>query len=94
MTELKNTVIEPQKIKLDQVFDLLDQEDHNQLQLLFNKAHPGQLADILEAMPPKKRKQLWELMPESQEVEILTLLNDEVRNSLRVDFKIKTGHLC
>ncbi|MDH5552875.1 MAG: hypothetical protein OEX82_06035, partial [Nitrosomonas sp.] len=62
---------EPQKFTLDQVFDLLGQEDHNQLQLLFSQAHPGQLADILEAMPPKKRKQLWELMPESQEVEIL-----------------------
>lgn len=85
MTELENTLNEPQKFTLDQVFDLLDQEDHNQLQLLFNQAHPGQLADILEAMPPKKRKQIWELMPESQEVEILTLLNDEVRNSLIIE---------
>ncbi len=85
MTEQENQPNETSKLSLDQVFTLLKEEDYLQLQFLFNQAHPGQLADILEAMPPKKRKQLWELMPETQEVEILTLLNDEVRNSLIIE---------
>lgn len=85
MTVQENQPNETPKLSLDQVFVLLKEEDYLQLQLLFNQAHPGQLADVLEAMPPKKRKQLWELMPDSQEVEILTLLNDEVRNSLIIE---------
>ena len=81
MAEFENTLNKTQKFSLEQVFILLEQQDYDQLKILFNHTHPGKLADVLEAMPPKERKQLWDLMPESQEVEILTLLNDEVRNS-------------
>ncbi len=84
MTELENTLNESPKLTLDQAFVLLEQQDYNQLQLLFEQALPGQLADILEAMPPKERKKLWDLIPEAQEAETLTFLNDEVRNSLVV----------
>jgi magnesium transporter len=84
MTELENTLNEFPKLTLDQAFVLLEQQDYNQLQLLFEQALPGQLADILEAMPPKERKKLWDLIPEAQEAETLTFLNDEVRNSLVV----------
>lgn len=85
MTELENTLNESPKLTLDQAFVLLQQQDYSQLQLLFEQALPGQLADILEAMPPKERKKLWDLIPEEQEVETLTFLNDEVRNSLVVE---------
>ncbi len=85
MTEQKKTPNETLKLSLDQVFILLEQQDDDRLRLLFSRAHPGELADIFEAMPHKKRKQLWDLMPESLEAETLTLLNDEVRNSLIVD---------
>ncbi|MCB1948108.1 magnesium transporter [Nitrosomonas sp.] len=82
MTELESTPAETAKISLDQVFTLLEQQDSDQLRVLLEVIHPGQLADILEAMPPKKRVQLWMLVPESQEAETLSLLHDEVRNSL------------
>lgn len=85
MTELENTLNESPKLTLDQAFALLEQQDYSQLQLLFEQALPGQLADILEAMPPKERKKLWDLIPEAQEAETLTFLNDEVRNSLVVE---------
>jgi len=85
MTELENTLDEFPKLTLDQAFVLLEQQDYSQLQLLFEQALPGQLADILEAMPPKERKKLWDLVPEAQGAETLTFLNDEVRNSLVVE---------
>ncbi|SER56005.1 magnesium transporter [Nitrosomonas sp. Nm51] len=87
MTELEHTPAETAKISLDQVFTLLDQQDSDQLRILLEAVHPGQLADILEAMPPKKRVQLWLLVPESQEAETLSLLRDEVRNSLIINME-------
>ena len=85
MTTQENQPIETPKLSLDQVFVLLKEEDCLQLKFLFSQAHPGQLADILEAVPAKKRKQIWDLMPESLEAETLALLNDEVRNNLIVE---------
>lgn len=85
MTAPEETVNEQAKFSIDQIFALLKDNDHEQLRVLFAQAHPGQLADALEAMPPTEREQLWELIPESQNSEILTMLNEEVRNSLIVE---------
>lgn len=85
MAEVESTSNETLTLLLDQVFTLLKEKDYTQLQTLLNQAHPGQLADILEAMPPVARQQLWDLILESQKSEILTLVNDEVRNSLIVE---------
>ncbi|OQK17541.1 magnesium transporter [Methyloprofundus sedimenti] len=85
MTELENTQIEINELSLDQVFILLEQQNIDQLQLLLSSALPGQIADILEAMPPTERKQLWALIPESLGSETLTFLHDEVRNALIID---------
>ena len=82
MSEKKNVKNKVQRFSLEQVFSLLEKQDYDQLSFLLNNIHPGKLADIVEAMPPEERKQLWSLMPEPQEVEVLTLLNDKVRNSL------------
>lgn len=70
------------RLSLDQVFLLLEDQDYNQLKFVLDQTHPGQLADLLEAMPPKKRRQFWDLISESQKAETLAFLHDEVRNSL------------
>ncbi|SFQ00739.1 magnesium transporter [Nitrosomonas cryotolerans] len=85
MTESERIPTESTKPSIDEVIILLQQADFDQLKFLLNHFHPGQLADILEAMPPKERKQLWDLIPESQGADTLTLLHDEVRNSLIVE---------
>ncbi|SEM92322.1 magnesium transporter [Nitrosomonas marina] len=87
MIELENPPGETAKISLDQIFALLQEQEYEQLRTLLEVIHPGQLADILEAMPPKKRVQLWMLVPESQEAETLSFLHDEVRNSLIITMK-------
>ncbi|SET31304.1 magnesium transporter [Nitrosomonas marina] len=87
MIEQDNPSGETAKISLDQIFELLQEQEYEQLRTLLEVIHPGQLADILEAMPPKKRMQLWMLVPESQEAETLSFLHDEVRNSLIITMK-------
>lgn len=79
---MENITIESQELALDQIFALLDQQDLKTLQLLLSDIHPGQLADILEAMPPNERWQIWQQISDSQKSETLTFLHDEVRNSL------------
>lgn len=85
MTEQEQLSTEPQKITLEQLLTLLEQEDFEQISGLLDNAYPGQLADILEAMPPKERKQLWDIVPDALGAETLTFLHDEVRNSLIED---------
>jgi len=85
MTELENIQIEINELSLDQVFSLLEQQDVDQLQLVLSSTLPWQIADILEAMPPSERKQLWALIPESLGSETLTFLHDEVRNALIIE---------
>jgi len=75
MTELEKLSVEAQNLTLEQVFMLLEQQDFDHLLLQIMSVHPGQLADILEAMPPNERKQLWDLIPESMADETLTFLH-------------------
>lgn len=79
---MEKSATEIQELTLQQVFILLEQQEFDQLQTLLPAFHPGQLAVMLEAMPPDERRQLWGLIPEPLSVDTLTFLHDEVRNSL------------
>jgi magnesium transporter len=82
MQEQEIITSEADILTLDQAFELLKQDDVSQLETGLQNLHPGQIADLLEAMPPKERQQLWERVPESVSSETLTYLHDEARNSL------------
>lgn len=47
-----------------------------------DEIHPADTANILESMPPEKRKAFWEAIPEQQEGEILTYMRDEARTGI------------
>ncbi|WP_031433666.1 magnesium transporter [Methylomarinum vadi] len=79
---MEQTTPENPELTLQQVFILLEQQDFDQLKTSLSGLHPGQIAILLEAMPPSERKQLWELIPETLSADTLTFLHDEVRNSL------------
>lgn len=85
MTTLLDINSEIKELSLDLVFALLEIQDLEQLVLLIQNTHPGQLANVIEAMPPTERKQLWDLIPESVKAETLTFLHDEVRNGLIIE---------
>jgi len=44
--------------------------------------HPAEIADALEALPPTRRRILWELIELDLEGEILMEVGDEVRENL------------
>lgn len=50
--------------------------------------HPAEIADALEALPPARRRVLWELIDPELEGEILMEVGDEVRESLVVDMDV------
>jgi len=65
--------------RLNRVFTLLDAEDSEALRGELDQLHAAETADLLESLPPEERCQLWDLVPEGQEGEILSYLGDEAR---------------
>ena len=77
MTEQSAKVQELER--LNRVFALLDAEDNEALRGELDQLHAAETADLLESLPPEERCQLWDLVPEGQEGEILSYLGDEAR---------------
>ncbi len=51
--------------------------------------HPAEIADALEALPPARRRVLWDLIEPDLEGEILMEVHDEVRESLVRDMDME-----
>ncbi len=52
------------------------------VRMMLNDLHPSEIALLLEAVPPKERLVVWELIDSEQEGDVLVYLNDEVRTGL------------
>jgi len=65
--------------RLNRVLALLEAEDNDALRGEVDQLHAAETADLLESLPPEERCQLWDLVPEGQEGEILSYLGDEAR---------------
>ena len=55
---------------------------HEQMHDAMQEMHPAEIAHLLEALPPSKRKDVWKLVPSEREGDILAYLHDEARNSI------------
>lgn len=65
------------------VLNTLEQADsHTQLGPVLAQMHAGEVANLLEAMPPEQRQALWEVILPEHEGEILTYLHEEARHSI------------
>jgi magnesium transporter len=53
-----------------------------QLRRMINALNAGEIADLLEALPPPQRAIVWELIATEDEGDVLVELNDEVRTTL------------
>ena len=49
---------------------------------LMHAMHPAEIADVLEALPPARRRVLWDLVDDAVDGEVLMEVGDEVRESL------------
>ncbi|MEJ2611338.1 MAG: magnesium transporter [Candidatus Thiodiazotropha sp.] len=46
------------------------------------EAHPAEVADLLESLPPDERRTLWETVPSDLEGDILAYMHDEARATI------------
>ncbi len=49
---------------------------------MVHSLHPAEVAHLLEAMPPRERAILWEMVPSEDEGDVLVEVSDEVRDGL------------
>jgi magnesium transporter len=82
-TQESDVTEQPAKVqeheRLNRVLALLEAEDNDALRAELDQLHTAETADLLESLPPEERCQLWDLVPEGQEGEILSYLGDEAR---------------
>ncbi|MCH9743197.1 MAG: hypothetical protein K0U21_08325 [Proteobacteria bacterium] len=67
---------------LAQVVPLLESGHFEILADLLQNQHETDLAILLESLPTHQRQQVWDLVPNEQQGNVLLNLHDEVRNSL------------
>ena len=77
--------MDPQRARsaqLDALHEALNSGAIRQVRDLVDALHPGEIADLLEALPPTQRDIVWELVDRKDAGEILVALNEEVRATL------------
>ncbi len=68
--------------RLEMLTAALESGTAEQVRILLNSLHPAEIADLLDSLPHGPREILWELVSESDQGEVLTEVNDEVRAGL------------
>ncbi len=68
--------------RLDLVLSLLEIRDVERLQQHLNEWSAGELAAVVEGLPPALRQQLWASLPEASQGELLARLSDQVSYGL------------
>lgn len=69
-------------LPVDQVIIAVDQSDAPRLQALFHPLHPADIADILEQVSEDDRKGILALSPSSIEGEVLSELDESLREAI------------
>ena len=64
------------------LFDRLESGDLDQVRSMLESFHPSEIADLLESLPGRSRRVLWELVDREVEGEVLTEVQDAVRAGL------------
>jgi magnesium transporter len=67
---------------LDQIVADLDAGNHETIKTTLEETHPSTVANLIESLPKAHRQDLWEVIPEDQEADILTYLHDDARDSV------------
>ncbi|MDX1563433.1 MAG: magnesium transporter, partial [Gammaproteobacteria bacterium] len=64
---------------LEALQEALESGQLRQLRRMVNALNPGEIADLLESLPPAQRRVVWELVAAEDEGDVLVELNEEVR---------------
>jgi magnesium transporter len=65
----------------------LDAGNRETIKAALEEAHASEVANLIESLPPEKRSELWEAVPEDKEADVLTYLHDEARDSVIDDME-------
>ncbi len=71
----------------DRITDLLESGRLYPVRRMLNALHPGEIAHLLESMPPTERKLIWSLIDQDMGGEVLVELGDEVQAGLIGDMQ-------
>ncbi|MGI9229761.1 MAG: magnesium transporter [Gammaproteobacteria bacterium] len=63
----------------DILLEQLRAENLDQVRSMLGELHPSEIADLLESLPGKERKQLWELVNPEVDGDVLSEMQDAVR---------------
>ena len=64
------------------LFERLERGDLDQVRSMLESFHPSEIADLLESLPGRSRKVLWELVDREVEGDVLSDVQDAVRAGL------------
>ncbi len=67
---------------LEAINESLREDNFDNIAEQLSDLHPAEIAHLLESLPVSQREQVWQLIPEDTEGEILLHLNDEARAGL------------
>jgi len=68
--------------RLERLADALETGTMMRARVMLNALHPAEIAHLLESLPQEKRELTWEMINTDVEGDVLTYVNDEVRDSL------------
>ena len=66
----------------EQLFEFLEDGNFDQVRSLLETFHPSEIADLLESLPGRHRRTLWDLVDPEVEGDVLTEVQDVVRAGL------------
>ncbi len=66
----------------EQVFQAIEEQDFQALKDITAAMHAAELSDLLESLPPKERSVLWEHTPDQLDADVLSEVQEEVRDVL------------
>ena len=69
------------------LFEYLDSGDFGQVRSMLESFHPSEIADLLESLPGRHRRTLWDLVDPGMEGEVLTEVQDAVRAGLLAEMQ-------
>lgn len=74
---------------LAQIREALAESQHGLVSDIVNEMHPGEIARILESLPPSEREQVWSVVEESFHGDVLSHLGEDALASLVDDMSHK-----
>ena len=66
----------------EKLFEFLEDGNFDQVRSMLESFHPSEIADLLESLPGRSRRLLWELVDPEVEGDVLSEVQDAVRTGL------------